>query len=84
MLTVTIILTVVAAVFAALSFLVPPAQSPVARYIAAGVQATALLALALACIAVVPASNTGVQVRLGEVLPETLAEGPHLVPPWAM
>lgn len=82
MFTVTIILTVTAAVFAALSFLLPPAQRSTTRYIAAGVQATALLALALACIVIVPASNAGIQVRLGEVLPETLAEGPHLVPPW--
>ena len=80
MFVVTIILTLLAAGVFGLSFAlpVPVAERAVIRYIAAGIQTLGLLALVVACIVIVPASNAGIQVRLGEVLPETLAEGPHL------
>ena len=82
MFVVTIILTLLAAGVFGLSFALPVAERAVIRYTAAGIQTLGLLALVVACIVIVPASNAGIQVRLGEVLPETLAEGPHLVPPW--
>lgn len=41
-----------------------------------------LVGLALASFTQVKASNVGVVTQFGEVMPETLSEGPHFVRPW--
>ena len=82
MFTFSIFLAIYAALVAAASFAFKPPYATYVRYGAAGAAAFSLLALLGASIVIVPASNDGVQVRLGAVQPSTLAEGPHLVPPW--
>ena len=82
MFTTFILFSILAALTVAAAFIFPKNARKRIYTVAAAVEALALVALTLACVVVVPASNVGVQVRLGETLPETLSEGPHLVPPW--
>lgn len=82
MFTTFVIFTTLAAILAGVSRLLAPKDRKLGYITAAAVQGIGLVALLLACFVVVPASNVGVQIRLGQVLSETLPEGPHLVAPW--